>query len=470
VANQDIFCRLPHITSSDDLEWREWICPADFEQFITLIGANNANIAELLAILLGLLGQMTVPNERSAIDKQVVAALQAFAARTILSPANLYRIRAEVWTPLHRYHNASSISLDGLLQMSIMEIIVPKSDGQPSNLLAGFNLSKYTAAEWQLPDTVFLAGKHPFQYFIKKKHYFLLLGSIRGHDGAKEFKRTNLSLLKRFSTIKVGEALQRAGIGPLGDMLILHQSLREAIGSKQFSSNHPQEAEVLSLHHSYQKNLVAKQAAPCSFVQTKERLEKLGCCVRNYSNSRMVSLNEFAEGTNFEFIDRLSANNYGNAFDELIDQDRHQEALQLKNKIYKQLNHLPRIQLEALFLTILGYNHSQIAIHQKVSSCTVKRRRFRIISQVIDVSGKDMQAIDIAYLEVVTEYFLVDLATISRAQLQKSRSMLETTELVIADINDQWGLSLRAHERLQKALEKMFDREGWLNCISHIAQ
>jgi hypothetical protein len=462
VITKDIFRRLPRITSSSHIEWMEWICFAGFDQFINSIGATNANVAELLAILLKLLSRMPVAGQRSAIDKQVISALQAFAAWTILSPANLYRIRIEIWTPLNMYHPNANIDFDTLLQMGILEIIAPKSAEQPINLIEGFDWQKYSDVEWYLPDVEFRAGKHPFQHFIKKKHQYLLIGSIRGHEGAQEFKRTNLGLLKRCSTIKVGEALKRAGIRQLADMLILHRSLRDAITNKLFSSSHPQEADYVRLHSFYQQDLVTKAESSCSLVETKKRLEELGCCVRNYGNSRMVSLNEFTGGHNCEFIHRLSADSYGDTFDELIDRERQQQALQLKTKVYQQLDHLPGIQLEALCLNALGYNDSQVAEYQQVSASTVKRRRGRIICQIIDVSvrSKKFKAIDAAYLQVVEDYFIPEIIAISRAQLRRSRNMLEAIDLVIAAINNKWNLSLCVNACLQKALQQMFEQEG----------
>jgi hypothetical protein len=456
VITKDIFRRLPHINSSSHIEWMEWICLAGFDRFIDSIGGTNENVAELLAILLKLLAQMPEASQRSVIDKQVISALQAFSAWTILSPANLYRIRIEIWTPL-KYHPNANIDFDTLLQMAIMEIIAPKSAEQPINLIEGFDRHKYSDVEWCLPNSEIRASKHPFQHFIKKKHQYLLIGSIRSHEGAKGFKRTNLGLLKRCSTIIVGEALKRAGIRQLAEMLILHRSLKDAITNKQFSSSQPQEADYLRLHKSYQQDLAAKEESACSLVETKKRLEELCCCVRNYGNSRMASLNELAGGSNCEFIDRLSTD-----YDELIDPDRQQQALQLKTKVYKQLDHLPRIQLEALLLNALDYNDSEVAVYQQVAACTIKRRRGRIIAQIIDVSlrSKKFKAIDVAYLQVAEDFFLPEIIAISRAQLHRSSNMLKAIELIVAAINSKWNLSLYVNERLQRAFQQMFEQEG----------
>jgi hypothetical protein len=462
VITKDIFRRLPRINSSSRIEWIEWIGFASFDQFINSIGATTANVAELLVILLKLLSQMPVATQRNVMDKQVILALQAFAAWTILSPVNLYRIRIDIWTPLNMYHPNANIDFDSLLQMSILEIIAPKSDEQPINLIEGFDWQKYSDVEWLLSDAEFRANKHPFQHFIKKKHQYLLIGSIRGHEGAQEFKRTNLGLLKRCSTIKVGEALKRAGIRQLADMLILHRSLKNAITNKQFSSSHPQEADYLRLHQSYQQDLAAKMASACSLVETKKRLEELGCCVRNYGTGRMVSLNNFAGGHNSEFIDRLSANNYDDTFDELIDRERQQQAQQLKAKIYVQLDSLRPVQLEALFLSTLGFNDSQVAVYQDVSACTVKRRRGRIICQIIDVSvrSKEFKAIDAAYLKIVEDYLLPGLTVISRTQLYRSRNVLEAMERIIEAVNKRWNINLHLSDRLKRALRQMFEQEG----------
>jgi hypothetical protein len=271
-----------------------------------------------------------------------------------------------------------------------------------------------------------------------------------------------LGLLKRCSTIKVGEALKRAGIRQLADMLILHRSLKNAITNKQFSSSHPQEADYLRLHQSYQQDLAAKMASACSLVETKKRLEELGCCVRNYGTGRMVSLNNFAGGHNSEFIDRLSANNYDDTFDELIDRERQQQAQQLKAKIYVQLDSLRPVQLEALFLSTLGFNDSQVAVYQDVSACTVKRRRGRIICQIIDVSvrSKEFKAIDAAYLKIVEDYLLPGLTVISRTQLYRSRNVLEAMERIIEAVNKRWNINLHLSDRLKRALRQMFEQEG----------
>jgi hypothetical protein len=458
VITKDIFRHLPRITSFSHIEWIKWISSAGFDQFINSIGATNTNVAELLTILLQHLSQMPANGQRSIIDKQVISALQAFAAWTVLSPANLYRIRIDIWAPLNRYHSSANIDFDSLLQMSILEIIIPKSDEQPINLVDGFNFDKYSDIEWQLPDTEFRAGKHPFQYFIKKKHQYLLIGSIREHEGSQEFKRTNLGLLKRCSTIKVGEALKRGGIRELANMLILHRSLKDAITDKQFSSSQPQEADYLRLHKSYQDDLAAKEESACSLVETKKRVKELGCCVRNYGSGRMVSLNEFVGDHNCEFIDRLSANNY----DELINQEHHQQAQQLKAKIYMQLDSLRPVQLEALCLSALGLNDSQVAVYQDVSACTVKRRRGRIICQIINVSvrSKQFKAIDAAYLGVVEDYFLPGLIMISRTQLCRSRNALEAMEHIIEAVNKRWNIDLHLSDRLERALQQMFEQEG----------
>lgn len=458
MITKDIFRRLPRINSSSHIEWMEWICSAGFDRFIDSIGAANANVAELLAILLKLLAQMPEASQRSFIDKQVISALQAFSAWTILSPANLYRIRVEIWTPLNMYHPNANIDFDTLLQMTILEIIVPKSAEKPINLIQGFDFQKCFDVEWYLPDAEIMAGKHSFQYYIKKRHQYLLIGAIRSHEGAKNFKHTNLGLLNRSSTIIVGEALKRAGIRQLADMLILHRSLKDAITNKKFSSRQPQEAEYLRLHQFYQQDLVAKEESPCTLAETKKRLEELGCCVRNYGHSRIVSLNEFDGGSNCEFIHRLGADNY----DELIDPDRQQQALQLKTKVYKQLDHLPRIQLEALLLNILDYNDSEVAVYQQVAACTIKRRRGRIIAQIIGVSvrSKKFKAIDVAYLQVAEDFFLPEIIAISRAQLHRSSNILKAIELIVAAINSKWNLSLYVNERLQRAFQQMFEQEG----------
>lgn len=459
MITKDVFRCLPRINHSSQIEWIQWICLAGFDKFINTIGATNTSVAELLAILLQMLSQMPVANQRSVTDRQVISALQAFSAWTILSPANLRRIRVEIWTPLNIYH-PNVIDFDSLLQMSIIEIIAPKSDEQPVNLIAGFNWQKYSDVEWCLPNAEVQASKHPFQHFIKKKHQYLLIGSIREHEETKEFKRTNLGLLKRCSTIKVGEALKRAGIRQLADMLILHRSLKDAITNKQFCSSQPQKDDYLRLHNFYQQDLAAKRESSCDLAETKKRLENLGCCVRNYTNSRTVSLNEFAGANSCEFIHQLSAD--GDIFDELIDQDRQQQALQLKAKIYRQLDHLPKVQLEALCLSALGYNDSQVAAYQQVSACTIKRRRGRIISQIIDISVRSdkFKMIDTAYLQVVGDYFIPEIIAISRTQLHKSRNVLEATKLIIAAINNKWGCNLYGNERLYKALQQMFQQEG----------
>jgi hypothetical protein len=173
-------------------------------------------------------------------------------------------------------------------------------------------------------------------------------------------------------------------------------------------------------------------------------------------------LNEFAGANNCEFIHRLSADNYGNTLDELIDRERQQQAQQLKTKVYHQLDNLPRVQLEAFCLNALGFNDSQVAVYQQVSACTIKRRRGRIICQIIDVEvrSKKFQAIDAAYLQIVEDYFITEITVIGRTQLHKSKNLLEATDLVISAINSKWNLNLYANDRLRKFLQQMFQQEG----------
>jgi hypothetical protein len=76
MITKNIFRRLPRITSSGHIEWIEWMCLAGFEQFITSIGANNTNIAELLTILLQQILKQFLPvhgHQLPALDKQVTS-------------------------------------------------------------------------------------------------------------------------------------------------------------------------------------------------------------------------------------------------------------------------------------------------------------------------------------------------------------------------------------------------------------
>jgi hypothetical protein len=457
---KNIFRCLPRITTSSSIEWVEWVSLTGFEQFLHLLGATNTSLAELLKILLQRLSQMPSVDQRSFVDKQVISALQSFAAWTVLS--NLCSLRIGIWAPLNLYHPNASIDFDTLLQMSILEIIANKSDKYPINLMQGFELQNHADAEWNLPDGELKLGRHPFQQFIKKKHQYLLIGSIRKIEGAQEFKRTNYGLLKRCSTIKVGEALKRAGIRDVANMLILHRSLRDAIVNRKFSSSKPTEENYLYLHHAYQQNLAAKATAKCSLLETKKRLDQLGSAVRSYGNSRMITLNDASREHKSELIHRLSAESFDNAFDELIDREHRQQAQQLKTKIYNQLSSLRPVQLEAFCLSALGYNDSQVAVYQNVSACTIKRRRGRIICQIINISlrSKEFKAIDVAYLQVVEDYFIPEITVISRTQLHISRDMLEAIDLIVEAINSRWNLNLCLNERLQRALQKMFEQEG----------
>jgi hypothetical protein len=455
------FFRLPRINDSVSIDW---VYSLGLCKFLKTLETDNFTLPHILTILLQRLEHMPPVAYRTSTDQQVIYACQAFAASTILSQSNLRSLRISILQPLTLYHPSANICFTSLMQMSLLLISEPTKQPMehPLHLFQGFDQHKYPDAEWHLSATDFRAGKHPLQLFLKRKHLLSLIGCIREQEGAKDFKRTNNGLLKRTSAIKMGEALARAGISQINVMLILHRVLCEMVAKKDFYTADPQSADYQKLHDAYQVALLNKQQLVCDLAQTKQRLEQLGTCIRNYDNSRMRSLNEVIRENGSELLDRLTDDHYGDPLSNFIDREHQQQSLQLKSYVHQQLDQLATTQRESLLLSALGYNDSQIAKHQQVSASTIKRRRSRIIQKIFNVSVADnhFSAIDDAYLLVIQDYFVPAITVIGHELIWRFSCTTAATAEIITAINQRWQLNLSSNDRLHQSLWQLFQQEG----------
>ncbi len=372
------FFRLPRITESFTIEW---VYSLNLCQFLKTLAGADATLPQILDILLQRLAQMPLADQRNIAraksDRQVILACQAFAASTIFSQTNLHSLRVGIWNPLNFYH-PSGLDYGDFLQMSLLLVNEPhKKLNEPLNLFHGFKLQLCP----ETPLSVFQAGQHPLQIWLKKKHQFCLIDHIREQKGSEDFRRTNYGLLKRTSAIKMGEALIRSGILQVNSLLILQRVLQEAVAQKQFHTANPQKTDYQRLHLAYQKYLLSKNEAVCSLSETIDRLELLGKCLRNYKNSRVQSLNTISIENGNELLDRLSSDRSIDPLSAAISQEHQTAAQELKTHIHQQLMGLRSSQLELLCLNALGYNDSQIALLHQVSASTVRRRRMRMFQK-----------------------------------------------------------------------------------------
>jgi hypothetical protein len=476
------FFRLPRITDSFNIEW---VYPLSLCKFLETLGGVDATLPQKLDILLQRLAQMPPANQHivssacTTGDRQVILACQAFAASTIFSKANLHNLRVGLWNPLNFYH-PSGLDYGDFLQMSLMLVNEPhKKLDKPLNLFYGFD--PQLCNKWHIPIAVLQAGQHPLQIWLKKKHRLCLIGYIREQEGSKDFRRTNYGLLKRTSAIKMGEALSKSGMLQIPSLLILQRVLQDAVARKHFHTAHPQKSDYQRLHLAYQKYLVNKNQAVCSFSETIDRLELLGNCLRNYENSRVQSLNTISIENGDELLDRLNSDRYMDPLSAAIDREQQIASEKLKTHIHQQLMGLRSSQLELLCLNALGYNDSQISLLHKVSASTVKRRRLRIFQKkFLDVNfcslinsatkiSSDLgvaryqvsqEAIEAACLEVIQDYFLTEITRISHEVISQSSASTTIMPKVLETMNNYWQINLLFNKRLEYALETLFYKEG----------
>jgi hypothetical protein len=207
----------------------------------------------------------------------------------------------------------------------------------------------------------------------------------------------------------------------------------------------------------------------------------IGNCLRNYKNSRVQSLNAITIENGDELLDRLSSYRYIDPLNAAIDQEYQTSAEKLKSHIHQQLMSLPPSHLELLCLNALGYNDSQISLLHQVSASTIKRRRVRIFqNKFLDVdcyslinSGIRMspdlgvaiaqvsqKAIEAAYLEVIHDYFITEITRISYEVISLSSASTKIMPEVVEAINHYWQINLSLNQRLEYALETLFQQEG----------
>jgi hypothetical protein len=336
---------------------------------------------------------------RTPAEQQIIQACVALAAGTVFAPANLYYLKANILQPLHFYHPSANIELTDLLQIGMEILSEPYKQEHPLRLFQGFELQQRTKNNLSITD---------LQLWLKKKFLLLLIDRIRQYDGAKDFKRTNIGLLKRTSQVKMREALNQMGLNhQIPAMLTLHRVLCDA--RQEFYSPQPQTADYQRLNDLYQSALVVRKLPTCTLSQTQSRLTQLGLCIRSYGNSRMRSLQEVVGENSSELIDLFSDHHYDSPLDNCLLWERQEQTNQLKAEVYQQLKDLPSVQLESFWLKASGHNDSKIARMQRLScaSSTIKRRRDRVISNALNISIQDRRFPKVAdaYLEIVQEFF-----------------------------------------------------------------
>jgi hypothetical protein len=454
-----IFCRLPRVNDSGHIEWVEWISPNAFQRLLNLLGTNTSNIANLLAALLA----HPIPSiaaERSCQDKQIIMSLQSFAAYTIVGNSGLSL--HSMLRMLNLYHPSANIDLASLIQTSLLLIGEPCKD-HPLRFYHNFDRSKYSDAAWDLSNANFYDCKHPLQKFLKNSHKLALIGYIRSeHEGAENYKRTILNVIKRTSIIKMGEALSRNGITQVTPLIILHRTFCDVVAAKGFQTQNPQEADYQRLYKAYQQALVAKQQETCSLIEMKARLDQLKYSILNYSHSgQMQSLNEVVGENGHEFINMLSDDHYNAPYDNCINLEHKRHALKLKHQIHQQIEALVPRYRQSFCLTALGYNDAKVARKLGVSSSTTKRQRIKIVKKIIKVTDQNQQEIEAAYLQVMEEYFTTKIVEI-RCQILAEHYSLTTETLIdiISAINQRWNIALVPDQELYLALCEMFQREG----------
>ena len=396
ISNIANMFRLPSLNNAPQIRWvySTPVCK-NLERF------GDQPLPSILSVLLQRLLKIPVIADQAPEDRQTILTCQAFAASTIFASANLYSLKS-LWQQLNFYHRSANMDFTDMLQTG-MEILSEPYKESPLHLFHGFD-QQCSETNWDLSTADFRLGRHPLQLYLKRKFMLLLTDRIRKCDGAYDFKRTNLGLLKRTSQLKMREALNQRGHFQTS-MLILHKVLIEA---KYFYTPQPQESDYQRLHNSYQKGLTAGDLPTCSLKKTRERLAELGSSIRSYSNSNMRTLNEEVGEYGGELLDRFSSHSYSDPLENCLKLEEQEQAKALKRRVYLQLENLPATQIESFWLkAAIGQNDSQIAKIQSIgASSTVKRRRDKIIRKALNpIDESNFSSIADLYLEVAKEYF-----------------------------------------------------------------
>jgi hypothetical protein len=443
------FARIPIVSESPHLQW---VHDLKLCKFLKEWSNPDLSMSANLQLLHQHLEQINPIAQPSATDKMVIYFWQVFTANTILSSSHLRGLNVSVWQNLQYFHPATGITYQDFLGIIISNIFAPTGKNIVFSLIQGFSFQHSSPHPQQLTDADIYAGRHPCQKYLQSKHKLVLIGSLREIDGAQDFKRTNDGLAKRTSAIKMGEALAQAGYQDIEIALILHRVLRETTKAKKFNTSAPQSADYQQLHDAYQVALAANQQPSCSLATTQERLVQLGNSIRNYSCSRIYSLNSVVKDHGDELLDRLGSTD--DSLQKVMNQEQYQQSQQLKQQIHQQIEALATIHIESFLLNAIDYNDSEIAIHQQVHPCTINRRRQRMIEQILNISSKDAKftTVETACLEVVQDYFITVLIT-NQVKPYDYHSQ-------IAWINQRWGLTLVLTIRLITALRKLFQQEG----------
>jgi hypothetical protein len=451
-----IFCRMPQINESS-IEWVEWIRPSAFQQFINSLGTNTSNIASLLEVLLAH-NIPLVAAERNRQDQQVLMALESYLAWSIIgrSGSNFH----SMLRMLNLYHSSAQIDMAVLIQISLLLISEPGKK-HPLRFFQNFDRSNYSDESWNLSNAEYSAGKSPLQKFLKNTHRLALIGYIRAeYEEAKNYKRTILNVIKRTPVIQMGEALYKNGVTPVTPLIILHRTFCDVVSAKGFYTKAPQAADYQRLHRAYQQALIAKQEAPCSLTEMRARLDQLKCSIMNYSNNgRIYSLNEVVGENGHEFINMLSDDK--DPYDNCINLEPKRKARELKNQIHQQIEALAPIYRQSFCLTALMLNDSKVARIMGNASSTTKRQRIQIMKRIVTVTTQNRKEVEAAYLQVVSEYFIINIINIYKQIIVESHDFTKEVLIdIVNTMNQRWGIALITDQELLIALFEMLQREG----------
>jgi hypothetical protein len=418
------YFRLPALTATAQIQW---VQDPKLCKFIRNLVVPAVGIDELLQILLERLAAPTV--ERSVLD-----ACTAFAAGVVL-PASRH-FHYELHQTLRRYHPAAALELGDLLQMGL-EIL-----SQPQMLLLGFAITQ-ARQNW-----------YPaLRSFVQRKYQLMLIDRIRQCNGASNFKRTNNGLIVRTSTIKTGEALQRAGSDRVTERLLLQRSLRMAVKQHQFDTSNPRSLDYENLWHLYQQELSAHGLPLVSLAQTSADLQYLGCCLRNYENHRVCYLDERVGQSNVSWGDRLKTENWLEPWEFCVQQEGSQLAQNFKRMLRNRFLQAPLEHRQALYLHGLGLNDNQIGQRLAKYPSTLKRQRDKLFLQMVRDCFPTLplttKSIHFSQIAAILSEFYRDACEEQIADL--ARGFQDNPQLIsntLKAIGHHWNLSLCPQDSL----------------------
>ncbi len=320
---------------------------------------------EQIAYILGQrCGQLPLdPSDYTEIDRQLSGCLTSLLAQIVFSPQGLGQLRLQVLKPLE-YHAAALAEID--VYAIGLEII-----SQPVRFLQNF----------EPPQTNWYAS---LVHYSQQRFQRLLIDKLRSSPNLSGFKRTNLGLLVRSTPTRVKAALINAGEGTsrLAGLLLLHQSLQDAVRAEQFSSKNPE------LTHYDQ--LLARSKEQCERVNLPianrdtiiELLNYMGTALRNYLQPPQVSFDQPIGENGSPLGELIPALQISPAEQIALAADQ-QQTRDFKQQVSSVLEQLP-IDRASLLLWLYGLQLTQAeaGMELNLNQTTIKRRHDRSLAQL----------------------------------------------------------------------------------------